>query len=261
MSMLHEALGWSGAAPPQNKVVLINDSLTSPASFLLLSLLNIILPAPDSLVIFVALKEPFTHYARIARKQGCNLVVHRDRGSLVYIDLLSKSILELPNLSPNVAAANIENKLFPLFQSFVKILKQASGRNAWIIIDDISLLEVVAGGNSANVRDFLHYCRTLASNEQVCSLLLLTHRDVYETTNETVMAHHLEHMSDTVINVEPLATGQARDVHGQLIVEHRMPCNIDSSVHSNVRPDSNVNGLHYKLMENTVLFFAPGKQI
>eukprot|EP00250_Pteridium_aquilinum_P002567 c12791_g1_i1 orf=276-1037(-) len=253
--MLDEALGWSGAAP-RNKLLLIKDSVASPASFLLLYLLNKIFAFPDSLVIFVGLKEPFSHYSRIARKQGCNLVVHRDRGSLVYIDLLSKSILELSNLSPDVAAASVGNKLFPLFQSFLKILKQAPGRNVWIVIDDIPLLEVVAEGNSTYVQEFLHYCRTLASNKQAFSLMLLTHRDVYETTEETRRAYQLEYLSDTVINVEPLATGQASDVHGQIIVEHRMPSDTDSSAHL-----LNGYGLHYKLMENGVLFFAPGKQI
>lgn len=260
MSVLHQALGWSAGAPPRNRVVLVDDSLTSPASFLLLSLLSHILPAPDSLVIFVALKEPFSHYSRVARKQGCNLVMHRERGSLIYIDLLSKSILEQSSSFLNVASSIIENKLFPLFGIFVKILKQAPGKNVWIMIDDISLLEVMAEGNHTHVRDFLHYCKTFASNEQVCSLLLLTHRDVYEAGDETIMAHQLEYISDTIIHVEPLATGQANDVHGQLIVDHRMPFNVDSSSRSALCDDFN-SSLHYKLLENTVHFFAPGKQV
>ena len=60
-----------------------------------------------------------------------------------------------------------KNKLFPLFQSVTALLRQEQKRNALIIIDDISLLEVLAEGNKAHVLDFIHYCRTIASNEQV----------------------------------------------------------------------------------------------
>ncbi|MCO5577854.1 hypothetical protein L7F22_031689 [Adiantum nelumboides] len=155
----------------------------------------------------------------------------------------------------------MENRLFLLFQCIVRILKRPSGQNVWIVIDDVSLLEVVTQGNSAHVRDFLHYCRTLASDQQICSLLLLTHRDVYEDTEETLMAYQLEYMSDTVIDVEPLATGHATDVHGQMIVEHKVPCNLDSNAHINVHQDSKGCHLHFKLSENTVQFFAPGKHI
>ncbi|MCO5597877.1 hypothetical protein L7F22_051962 [Adiantum nelumboides] len=155
----------------------------------------------------------------------------------------------------------MENRLFLLFQCIVRILKRPSGQNVWIVIDDVSLLEVVTQGNSAHVRDFLHYCRTLASDQQICCLLLLTHRDVYEDTEETLMAYQLEYMSDTVIDVEPLATGQATDVHGQVIVEHKVPCNLDSNVHINVHQDSKGCHLHFELSENTVQFFAPGKHI
>ncbi|KAI5058330.1 hypothetical protein GOP47_0026500 [Adiantum capillus-veneris] len=256
--MLDEALGWN-VTLPLNKVLLVKDAVSAPASFLLLYLLRKILASPESFVIFVGLKEPFSHYTKIARKQGCNLLAHQDGGSFVYIDLLSKTILQLSDWTTNDTATSVENKLFLLFQCFVRLLKQASGRKVWIVIDDVSLLEVVTQGNSAHVRDFLHYCQTLASRQQVCSLLLLTHRDVYEDINETSMAYQLEYMSDTVINVEPLATGQATDVHGQVIVEHKVPCNLDASAHINIRQDSRGCGLHYKLSENAVQFFVPGK--
>ncbi|MCO5547493.1 hypothetical protein L7F22_000943 [Adiantum nelumboides] len=181
---------------------------------------------------------------------------------LFYIHrLVVKTIREISDGTANNAATSMENRLFLLFQWIVRILKRLSGQNVWIVIDDVSLLEVVTQGNSAHVRDFLHYCRTLASDQQICSLLLLTHRDVYEDTEETLMAYQLEYMSDTVIDVEPLATGQATDVHGQVIVEHKVPCNLDSNAHINVRQDSKGCRLHFKLSENTVQFFAPGKHI
>lgn len=260
--MLDEALGWTGAAP-RDKVLLIKDSVASPASFFLHYLLKKILTAPDlaqPLIIFVGLKEPFSHYSRIARKQGCNLLAHQDSGTIVYIDLLSAFNPNQSNLSSG-DLSSVENKLFPLFQSFLRILRQKPGQSVWIIIDDLSLLEVVAEGNKTHLLDFIHYCRTLACDKQMCSLVLLAHQDVYETADDIAMVHQLEHWSDIVINVEPLATGQASDVHGQVMIKHRMPWNAGSGAHSNANQNKNFYVLHYKLMENTVLFFAPGKQV
>ncbi|KAH7290357.1 hypothetical protein KP509_30G044400 [Ceratopteris richardii] len=258
--MLDDVLGWGGTLP-RNRVLLVKDTVAASASFLLLYLLKKILATPDSLVIFVGLKEPFSHYSRIARKQGCNLAMHQDHGSLVYIDLLSKTILEHSSLPTDAAVINEGNKLILLFQKFIRILKEQPGRNTWIIIDDISLIEVIAQGNNAHVRDFLHYCRTLATDQQICSLLLLTHLDAYEDIDETMMANHLELLSDTVINVVPLVTGQAVDVHGQVIVEHKVPCNVNPNTCMDGFQNSRGYGLHYKLMENTVQFFTPGKHV
>jgi hypothetical protein len=51
---------------------------------------------------------------------------------------------------------------------------------------------------------------------KVCSLLLIVHEDVYGTADEKAIVDQLELWADIVINVEPLATGQHRDVHGQV---------------------------------------------
>lgn len=52
---------------------------------------------------------------------------------------------------------------------------------------------------------------------QGCSLVALNHKDVYLSTNEATLILQLEYLADVVIKVEPLATGLATDVHGQVI--------------------------------------------
>lgn len=267
--MLEEALGWTNS-PPRHTVLLIKDSVAASGSFLLHYLLNKVLASPDAaapnpLVIFVGLNEPFSHYNKVARKQGCNLAAFRDNGAVVFIDMLVASPIQqetctsIHNSTTDIEAC-CENKLFQLYQRFQKLLRREPGRCAWIFIDDLSLLEVVAEGDKNQLLNFVHYCRALACNKQ-CSLVLLAHQDVFQSSEEIVMANQLEYWSDIVINVISLATGHASDVHGQIIIEHRtseVECGTASSMTSNLR--SNLHYLHYKVMENTVLFFSPGRQ-
>ncbi|KAF9592175.1 hypothetical protein IFM89_012669 [Coptis chinensis] len=84
-----------------------------------------------------------------------------------------------------------------------------------IMIDDISLMEVAACASFNYVSDFLHYCHTLTS-EVGCSLVVLNHDDIYSTTIAPSLMLEMEYLANLVIKVEPLATGLATDVHGQV---------------------------------------------
>ncbi|GJN31106.1 hypothetical protein PR202_gb19464 [Eleusine coracana subsp. coracana] len=98
-----------------------------------------------------------------------------------------------------------------------------TGENAGkfiIMIDDISLLEVAARGSINDVLDFLHYCVTLTS-EMNCSLVILTHEDIYSSEDNMGLLVHLRYIADLVIKAAPLSTGLAADVHGQLSVVNK----------------------------------------
>lgn len=117
-----------------------------------------------------------------------------------------------------------------------------------IVIDDIALMEVVANGSSDSVLDFLHYCRTLTSEfvrhwaaimmhfhlaefmyslcnyfalsfmSQDCSVVALNHGDIYSSMEKPMLMLNLEYLSNILVRAEPLATGSAVDVHGQVFL-------------------------------------------
>lgn len=124
-----------------------------------------------------------------------------------------------------------------------------------IVIDDFSLMEVAANGSTNYVLDFLRYCRTLTSAfvrpwgycqlsfsssnfvlyllvlllslvpsysvfflflYQGCSLVVLNHEDIYSSIERPALILQMEYLADILIKAEPLATGLATDVHGQV---------------------------------------------
>eukprot|EP00249_Psilotum_nudum_P036103 c6335_g1_i1 orf=320-1147(-) len=273
--MVEEAIGWNGLLQG-GKMLLIKDCVASPGSFLLHYLINRLLTSSEyqssssaaPLVVFLALSEPVHHYNRILRKQGCNLVAYQDSGSIVLMDMLSLAgMMEKVICTPvdsGSKSTGVSSKclLSEVYQNVLENLRKHPGRPAWIIIDDVSVLEVVSQGSNIDLLDFIHYCRALSSSEQSCSLVLLVHQDIYQSSEEVVtLIKHLEHWADTVINVAPLSTGSAIDVHGQMTIIHRTSYN--TKCHANLMvftdPKKELYSLHYKILENTVHFFPPGK--
>ncbi|PNX97236.1 elongator complex protein 6-like [Trifolium pratense] len=82
------------------------------------------------------------------------------------------------------------------------------------MIDDISFLQVAANGSSNDVLDFLHYCYTLTS-EYGCAFIALDHKDIYLNEEKPAIISEMEYLADILVKAEPLATGLAKDVHGQ----------------------------------------------
>ncbi|KAF6146882.1 hypothetical protein GIB67_018535 [Kingdonia uniflora] len=120
-----------------------------------------------------------------------------------------------------------------------------------IIIDDLSLLEVSAHGSSNHVLDFLHYCHTLTS-EKGCSLVMLNHDDIYSSMTGQTLNLQMEYLADVVVKAEPLATGLASDVHGQLTILNKWVVDVHGSLRNKLQ------NFHFKVKENTVDYFYPG---
>ncbi|XP_021901510.1 elongator complex protein 6 [Carica papaya] len=121
------------------------------------------------------------------------------------------------------------------------------------MIDDVSLMEVAANGCSNHVLDFLHYCHTLTS-EFDCSLVVLNHKDIYSTTERPTSMLQMEYLADILIKAEPLATGLATDVHGQLTV-------LNKGMHNQQGNSTNkFHNFHFRVKENCVEYFYPGNR-
>lgn len=250
MNLLDEALGLkSDTRPslPPGTVLLIKDCVETSGAFVVHHLLKRALSIQTSgVVLFIALAHPFSHYDRILRKQGCNLVTQRENGRFFVYDMLK---LDCPDGSEG---------LTDLYRKIQKTVEASSSpehnrSNITIVIDDVSLLEVATHGSSNYVLDFLHYCHTLSA-EADCSLIILNHDDIYSSTLDASIILQLEYLADLVIKAEPLVTGLATDVHGQLTVLNKGI--IDE--HGSLR--NRVHNFHFKVKENGVDYFYPGSR-
>lgn len=150
----------------------------------------------------------------------------------------------LPDRSGKETDEGVLVGLYCKIQRAVNALIQENKRHVTIVIDDIPLLEVAANGSINHVLDFLHYCHTLTSEivrpfkltdsyflhmflsysissihtlllPQGCSIIALNHEDVYVDIERPLILQ-MEHLADVLIKVGPLATGIAKDVHGQV---------------------------------------------
>ncbi|OVA18207.1 Uncharacterized protein family UPF0405 [Macleaya cordata] len=251
LNLLDEALVLV-SSPPPGRVILIEDQVETSGAFVLHHLIKRALSLDSSgVVIFVSLSQPFSHYERILRKLGCNLVAHRENGRFIFFDMLK---LECPDGDEGDV---IGGGLVDLYRKIQKAVEVGSSalpehkRCITIMIDDISLLEVAANGSSPYVLDFLHYCHSLTS-ENGCSLVILNHDDIYSSMMGPTLTLQMEYLADIVIKAEPLVTGLATDVHGQLTVLNKGIVNEHGSLRSKL------HNFHFKVKENSVEYFYPG---
>ncbi|XP_077213431.1 elongator complex protein 6-like isoform X2 [Tasmannia lanceolata] len=250
-NLLDEALGLENGVWSRGHVVLVEDCVETNGAFVLHHLLKrALVPERTSVVIFVSLAYPFFHYDRILRKLGCNLMAQKDSNRFVFLDMLK---LECPGEDGNNITEGGLIGLYGKIQRAVEVnsLPECNRGFITIMIDDVSLLDVAAHGSVDYVLDFLHYCRTLTS-ELDCSLFMLNHEDIYSSMAGPRLISQLEYLADIVIKAEPLATGLATDVHGQLTVVNRGILNEDGHSSNKIR------NFHFKIKENTVEYFYPG---
>ncbi|KAK8575616.1 hypothetical protein V6N12_063284 [Hibiscus sabdariffa] len=207
-NLLDEALGLDQAIEPwplRGRVVAIEDRVETSGSFILHHLLKRSLSRnPSSVSIFIAFAQPFSHYDL------------GDEGTTPGGGLIA---------------------LYGKIHKTISALPEISQKNVSIIIDDLSLMEVAANGSSDHVLDFLHYCRTLTS-EFDCSLITLNHEDIYSIEDGSTFLLQMAYLADILIKAEPLATGLAADVHGQLTVSNK--------------GRNKASNFHFKVKENMV---------
>ncbi|KAL5569197.1 hypothetical protein UlMin_025772 [Ulmus minor] len=244
-NLLDEAMGLLAG-----QVVLLEDSVEISASFVLHHLLKRSLsPQSSNVVVFLAFNHPFSHYDRILRKLGCNLVAQRDNNRFFFFDML---MLECPDGDREKTSGGGLIALYGKIQKVISALPQERKNSVIIMIDDVSLMEVAAKGSTNLVIDFLHYCDTLTS-ELGCSLVVLNHEDIYSSTERPSLILQMEYLAAVVIKAGPLATGLAADVHGQLTVLNRGIYDCQGSRYKS-------SNFHFKVRENSVEYFYPGSR-
>ncbi|BAS83603.1 elongator complex protein 6 [Oryza sativa Japonica Group] len=240
--LLSEAMG-SGA-----RVVVVEDRVEAPGAFALHLLLKRAL-AGGGAAALLALAQPFSHYDRVLRKMGCNLSLHRKSERLHFFDLQA-----FPGGAKGGAISDSFVRLYGDIQRAIDASRTGDNTGRFtLMIDDVSLLEVAAGGSVDDVLDFLHYCVTLTS-EMNCSLVFLIHEDIYSSEEGVGVLLHLRYIADLVIRAAPLSTGLAADVHGQLSVVNK--CTFREQRLKAQR----IWNFHFRVKENGADFFYPGSR-
>ncbi|CAN8246680.1 unnamed protein product [Cochlearia groenlandica] len=255
MNLLDLALGFdqhlADASPLSGKVVLIEDCVETSGSFVLHQLMKRVLSSHSSdALVFLAFSRPFSHYDRIMRKLGCNLATQKTNNRFVFFDMLMKKYSDDGKMENNWSAVA---KLFREIQETVRKLRSLTNSNITVMVDDMSLLEIAAtGSNSDHVLDFLHYCHTLTS-ETNCSLVILNHEDIYSSLERPKFLLQMVCLADIVIKAEPLASGLANDVHGQLTVLNK---GISNTARASSR--NKLQNFQFKIKDNGIDYFYPG---
>ncbi|KAL8551477.1 hypothetical protein ACS0TY_000540 [Phlomoides rotata] len=249
-NLLEEAIDGKGRGG--GRMILVEDSVETTGAFVLHHLVKRALPPNSSdVVIFLSFAYPFSHYDRVLRKMGCNLSVQRDNKRLLFFDMLKLEQLDRDR------GKTIDDILISLYGEVQKAVEVCLSHDAkcyiTLVVDDVSLMEVDAKGSSNLVLDFLHYCYSLTS-QYGSSLITLSHEDVYSTMDKPNLLRQLEYLADVVIKVEPLGTGLANDVHGQLTVTNKGLQ--DGSSKSRNR----IHNFHFRIKESSVEYFYPGSK-
>ncbi|PON75380.1 Elongation complex protein [Parasponia andersonii] len=245
-TLLDQAIGTLAG-----RLLLVQDSVETSAAFLLHHLLKRSLSPHSSYaaVVFLSFAHPFSHYDRILRKLGCNLAAQRDNNRLFFFDML---IWECPDEEGEKTSGGSLISLFGKIRKVISALPQERKNSVTIMIDDVSLMEVAARGSTNLVLDFLHYCHTLTS-ELGCSLVAFTHEDIYSSTEAPAFILQMEYLAGILVKAEPLSTGLAKDVHGQLTVLNRGRYDGHGSKYK-------ISNFHFKVKENSVEYFYPGSR-
>ncbi|XP_050947302.1 elongator complex protein 6 isoform X1 [Cucumis melo] len=256
-NLLDGAIGFDDPTNPSpliGRLLLVEDCVETSGAFVLHHLLKRAFSSPNSsnAVIFLAFSQSFVHYDRILRKLGCNLAAQRDNGRFVFFDMLTLGCSGEKTRSGKETDEGVLVGLYCKIQRAVDALIQENKKHVTIVIDDISLLEVAANGSSNLVLDFLHYCHTLLS-EVGCSIIALDHEDVYMDIKRP-LSLQLEYLADVLIKVGPLATGIAKDVHGQLTVLNKPVEGLQDKLRNRVQ------NFQFYIKENGTEFFYSGSR-
>ncbi|XP_067834872.1 elongator complex protein 6 [Heptranchias perlo] len=245
----------------QGQGVLICDKQTD-GSFLVHHFLSFYLKGGCK-VCFLGLVQSFSHYSLVAQKLGVNLSAAREKGQLVFLEGL-RSSLDLmlgdrqdstPQTPSPLQFLSSPNASLQYLHEFVRISLLETSETTWkfpvLIVDDLSVL-LSLGVNAVNILNFMHYCRATVCSKLKGNLVMLVHdtEDLDDDENNFVVKS-LSHQCHLILQVEGLATGYCKDIHGQLKITWRSP--------SPVKAEKNVIKIfQYKIQDKNVAFFARG---
>ncbi|XP_054786269.1 elongator complex protein 6 isoform X2 [Prosopis cineraria] len=89
-------------------------------------------------------------------------------------------------------------------------------------------------------------------NNEDSTFVALDHKDIYLNGERPILILEMEYLADILIKVEPLATGLAKDVHGQLTVMNK------GAQNPRTIPSIKIRNFHFRIKENGTEYFYAG---
>lgn len=227
---------------------------------------------------FVAIAQIRDHYEQVGIKLGVNLNRCVEQGRLVFVeglratrDLIASmveaagdDIQDTPERFPCLFndPDESEDGLRHLYDQVKSAVLQVKSRHdaakSLLIVDDVTLLLNI-GIPIKEIVGFVEYCRRLAASVGA-SLIALAHGSIQSSPDDeddmekTSLCRFLAHRSDIVIGIADLASGNSKDVSGEMIVLHR-PSRKPSN---QVEASDSLKRWHFKVEDKRVVVFAPG---
>lgn len=132
-------------------------------------------------------------------------------------------------------------------QSFYNIIAQYIDENTLLILDDLNVLLY----DGYPMEDIVHFLTKLKAKG---TLLAVVHADEEgeEDTEQDNFVKSVIYRSNIVLQLQPLNSGLARDVHGELDILYGPQYQLTN--HTLQQSQS----MHYKILDNNVHFFAKG---
>lgn len=259
---LNNILNTSPDKCEQGQFILVSDSKTD-GTFLIHHFISFYLKA-GCRVCVLGLVQSFSHYSAVGQRLGVSLPQAREKGQLVFLEGLRGSLDVLLQDGPIPDTAQPLGflrspvpelrGLFEFVQSSLSSTEEEVA--AWgppvLIVDDLSVL-LSLGVSPGAVLDFVHYCRVAVCSRMQGNMVTLVHSEEEELGDEDseLLLHSLTHQSSLTLQVQGLATGYCRDIHGQMELRWRGG--------SQGRPGRDqVKLFQYKVQDKGVSFFARG---
>ncbi|KAF9444788.1 hypothetical protein P691DRAFT_778008 [Macrolepiota fuliginosa MF-IS2] len=239
---------------PENIILLITDTLPSPASFLLHRALTAHLKSSPTQTsnagvhkkaTIVSVSEDLTKWKAIASRSNINLEQQIDSGSLTFIDALSL-------IQPPVAGSIAEPSLRPLIDPIINsISTSGSGKNTEhvVILDDITTLEWIG----FPLLDISRFVRALvASCRRANTTLIIRHHFTLADEIDDLFRQLLQ-LCTYHLEVRSLASGRSGAVSGEVAL-HAGP----STPLGQLKLTPRSSALQYRLSDTGSIFFERG---
>lgn len=236
---------------PENIVLLITDTLPSPASFLLhkafASHLKSSSTTPRTATV-VSVSEDLAKWKAIASRSNINLNQQIDSGSLTYIDALS--LVQPPYQNTSSSSPTLRPLLDSIVNSFLSSKsKTTETPERLVILDDVSTFEWIG----FSLLDVSRFVRALvaACRRENATLIIRHHLTLSDELDDLFRC--LLQLSTYHLEVRSLSSGRSGAVSGEIAL-HLGPSTPSNSI--KLIPRS--SALQYRLTDTGATFFERG---
>ena len=192
----------------RNNFLTLVTSSTLDGSFILHHLISSALRKRHPIYMCNA-AQTWAHYKSVQVKLGNGTALSEAAEKQLHIfDLMELSCLLLKGDLPN--SANLEAELEQMVHKLTDKLKEETADKALIIIDDLSVLNLIGVGENFA----LEFIAKLGEFRERCNLV------VYSQTLEfnAELVNDLVYLADSHIVVDSLVTGYSKEIQGQVLL-------------------------------------------